>query len=179
MLRVPRVLAIVLAAPLLAVLAGPGCSPALDWRELRPDGSAAVVLLPCKPASHARRLPLAGAPVEWTIYACSAGGVTWGFGFGDLGDPARVGPALAELEAAALDNIGATASRRQPLAVRGATPHPASMLVAAEGRLRDGQAVQERVAVFTKGTRVYQATAVGAALPPEALETFLDGLHTP
>jgi hypothetical protein len=168
------------AALALAATLGAACSPALDWRELRPDGSGAVVLLPCKPASHARRVPLAGGVVEWTLYACSAGGVTWALGFAELEDPARVGPALAELEAAALANIGAAAPEaRQALRVDGATPHPASALLAARGRLADGTEVQERVALFSKGTRVYQATAVGAALPPEALESFLDGLRTP
>lgn len=170
--------AVALAA--LAALLGAGCSPALDWREVRPDDSGAMLLMPCKPASHARRLPLAGTPVAWTLYACSAGGVTWALGFADLGDPARVGAALGELEAAALDNIGAASpERRAPLRVAGATPHPSAATLQASGRLADGAAVQEQVALFTKGTRVYQATAVGARLPAQALETFIDSLRTP
>lgn len=157
-----------------------GCSPTLDWREVRPDDSGAVLLMPCRPASHARRLPLAGAPEVWTLHACSAGDVTWAIGFAELDDPARVGTALAELEAAALANIGATApERREPLRVAGATPHPAAAALRARGRRSDGAAVEESVALFTKGTRVYQVTAVGARLPPDALETFFDSLRTP
>jgi hypothetical protein len=177
--RSPSAAAFVTAAALATALTA-GCSPALDWREVRPDDSGAMLLMPCKPASHARRLPLAGAPVAWTLYACSAGEVTWALGFADLGDPTRVGAALAELEAAALGNIGAAApGRREPLRVAGATPQAAAVMLRASGRRPDGTAVEEQVALFTKGTRVYQATAVGARLPTEAIETFFDSLRTP
>jgi hypothetical protein len=39
--------------------------------------------------------------------------------------------------------------------------------------------VREQLAVFGKGTRVYQATCLGAELPPDAVQTFFDGLKTP
>ena len=41
-----------------------GCSPALDWREVRVEGRDAFVLLPCKPAAHARQVRLAEGDVE-------------------------------------------------------------------------------------------------------------------
>jgi hypothetical protein len=47
------------------------------------------------------------------------------------------------------------------------------------GRLPDGRPVLERVAMFSKGTRVYQATMFGAALDAEASETFFGGLRLP
>ena len=97
----------------------------------------------------------------------------------DLGDPARIGPALQELLGAAVANLSAGPPRPLALDVEGATPHPAAQRVALEGRLPDGRAVQEQVAVFTKGTRVFQATAVGARLPEEGLEIFFGGLRTP
>lgn len=166
---------------LLLCLAGgiTACSPTLNWREVRPEGSGAVLMLPCKPDSHARRLQLAGAEVRLTLHACSAGGVVWALGHADVDDPARVAPALAELRASALANIGAADGSPLPLAVSGATPNPASGRWTVTGRLPDGRAVQEQLAVFVRGTRVYQATAVGAALPPEAVETFFGALQTP
>lgn len=173
-MRIDRLPLTVLAATLLA-----GCSPTLDWREVRPEGSGAQLMLPCKPASMARKVRLAGAEVNLTLVACSAGNVTWALAFADLGDPTQVGPALAELGESAAGNLGASTPQRLPLAVAGATPNPASTRLFIEGRLPDGEAVQEQVAVFTKGTRVFQATAVGARLPAEALETFFDGLRTP
>ena len=168
-----------LALACAVALGAAGCSPAMNWRELRPEGSGAVLMLPCKPASHARRLPLAGAATELTLYACSAGEVTWAIAFAALGDPARVGAALAELRAAATANLDAGAVETLPLRVEGATPNPASVRLAFSGRLSDGRAVQEQMAVFTKGTRVYQATCVGAQLPADGVETFFGALRTP
>lgn len=157
------------------------CSPTLDWRELRPEGSGAQLMLPCKPASHARKVKLAGGEVELSLYACSAGDVTWALAFADLADPARVGSALQELRAAALANLGADESQATvlPLKVDGATPNPAATRLALNGRLPDGKPVQEQVAVFSKGTRVFQATCVGAALPADAVQTFFESLRTP
>lgn len=155
------------------------CTPTYNWREVRPEGSGVVLMMPCKPDSHARRVRLAGGDVRLTLHACSTGEVTWALAEADLGDPTRVGPALAELRRAAADNLGADRETPLPLAVDGATPNPASGRLALQGQLPDGRPVHEQVAVFTRGTRVYQATCVGAQLPAEAVETFFAGLKTP
>jgi hypothetical protein len=90
-------------------------------------------------------------------------------------------PALDALRAATLDNLGAdaAAARALPLKIDGATPYPAAGRVAFEGRRPDGSALSAQVAVFAKGTRAFQATVIGARLPPDGLETFFDGLRTP
>ena len=67
--------ALVACAVGAGALAVAGCSPALDWREVRPEGSQARALFPCKPASHARTVSLAARRVELTMYACAAGDV--------------------------------------------------------------------------------------------------------
>ena len=153
------------------------CSPALDWRELRPTDSGLRVLFPCKPASHARRVNLGPDAVRLELHACSAGGVTWAVAVADVQDPARVGPALTELRTAAADNLSAAAAQRLELKVEGATPNPASQRVQFQGRLPDGRAVTEQVAVFAKGTRVFQAIALGGKLDPEAVDSFFASLR--
>ncbi len=153
------------------------CAPALDWRELRPEGSGLALLMPCKPDSQARHVGLASTQVRLALYACSAGGVTWGVAFADIGDPARVGAALDELRASAAKNLGAAEAVELPLQVAGATPNPSSRRVQFPGRMPDGRAVTEQTAVFAKGTRVYQAVAVGQALEPEAVAMFFGSLR--
>ena len=166
-----RILILLAAATLLAA-----CSPTFNWRELRPEGADIALMLPCKPASHARMVRLAGTEVRLTLHACSAGGVTWALGEADLGDPARIADALGELRRSAAANLGADGDTTMALTVPGATPNPASGRFAIKGKLPDGQPVHEQVAVFTRGTRVYQATCVGATLPAEPVETFFAGL---
>lgn len=156
------------------------CSPALDWRELRPAGAGVVALFPCKPASHARRLMLASATVTMTLHACTADRVTWALAHADMGDPARVADALAGLREAAVANLGP--GRAQSLSaparqVSGATPNRQAGLVVIDGRLPDGSPVQEQQLLFVRGTTVLQATAIGTRLDAAALEAFFDGLR--
>ena len=143
------------------VLVLAACSPALDWRQLRPDGWGLAVALPCRPASQARSVALAGPPVELRLLACSAEDHTFAVASADMADPARVGPALQALGAAALANVQGRVEAERPAAVPGMTPHPAARQWQVAGRLPDGQPVREQVLVFAHGLRVYQVTLVG------------------
>jgi hypothetical protein len=171
-----RFLRMLAAAACVAGL-GAACSPALDWREVRPEAAGLVVLLPCRPSSYARSLRLAGQTVTLHLQACSADGLTWALAFADLTDPALVPAALAELQAAAANNLGASGSIALPLDIRGATPNAASRHLQIAGKLPDGKPVREQTAVFSKGTRVFQATVLGPELPTDAVETFFSGLR--
>lgn len=162
------------AAGLLAA-----CAPALDWRDVRLEGSGVLLLFPCKPDSQTRTLSLAGAPVRLSLHACSAAGSTWALAVADLGDPARVGPALAELRSAAQRNLAAPDGHALELKVPGSTPHPGSGRLQFEGRMPDGRAMHEQVAVFVKGTQVYQAVVLGTSLDAEAASTFFDSIRFP
>jgi hypothetical protein len=154
-----------------------GCSPSLDWRELRPAGSGLTVLFPCKPTSHARHVSLGPNAVRLELHACTAGGMTWAVAFADMDDPARVGPALLELRMAAANNLSAMPAQVLALKVEGATPNPASQRVQFQGRMPDGRAVTEQVAVFAKGTRVFQAVVLGEKLDAEAADSFFGSLR--
>jgi hypothetical protein len=172
-----RPLAMVLVALSYAMAA---CTPTLDWRELRPEGAGLLALFPCKPAGHARQLNLVGVAVEMTLYACSAGGTTYAIGFADVGQPQLVESALAELSAAAARNIDSKGVHAAaPLRVEGMTPNLQAGRRAFAGRLRDGRRVEEQVAVFARGTKVFQATMVGAKLDVDATETFFGALRLP
>lgn len=170
----PRALSLVLMLACVTM----GCTPTLDWRDVRPEGSGFTALFPCRPAGHARRLQLAGNEVEMTLYACTAGGATYAVGFADVGQGQAVDPALAALWAAAAGNIGSKGSHAlAPLRVEGMTAHPQAGRQAFVGALADGQRVEEQVAVFTRGMRVFQATMVGAKLDAEAVEMFFGALR--
>lgn len=113
-----------------------------------------------------------------TLYACAAGGATYAVGFADVGQGQPVGPALAALWAAAARNIGSKGSHAlAPLRGEGMTAHPQAGRQAFAGALGDGQRLEEQVAVFTRGTRVFQATMVGPKLDGEAVEMFFGALR--
>jgi hypothetical protein len=153
------------------------CAPALDWRDVRPTGTDAILLMPCKPVTQERSLALAGAPVRLSLLACTADGQTWGLAHADVTVPARVGAALDELRHAAAANVAGGTAEPMPLQVPGATPQAASVRVRFDGRLPDGRRVQMQVAVFAQGTRVFQATSLGERLAAEASETFFGSIR--
>jgi hypothetical protein len=153
------------------------CAPALDWREVRPPHSGLVALFPCKPNTLTRSVALAGQTVQLALHACRAGGQTWGLAVADVGDPARVTTSLEGLRRSAAVNLGAGSATTLPLNVAGATPNPASTREQLAGRLPDGQAVFEQLAVFARGTVVYQATVLGSSVPAEAADTFFAALR--
>lgn len=170
------------AVRLLAALVPPlavACSPVEDWRQVRPAGLGVQALFPCKPTSQTRRLALAGQPVEMTLLACRAGDTTYALSHADVIDPARVGPSLQALTAAAASNLATATGEGRAWHVDGMTPNPHSQRMRLEGRLPDGSAVREDLVTFAKGTHVYQATVIGPAPAEESVNVYFDNLKLP
>jgi hypothetical protein len=155
-----------------------GCTPALNWREWRAPGSSLMTLWPCKPQQAERSLALAGRPVRLALAQCDADGVTWALTRADVGDPAQVGPALVALRASALANIGADRVVDDSEAqVSGATPNREARAFSAAGERPGGAALQLRVALFSHGTTVWQATVLAPRLDADAAATFFGALR--
>jgi hypothetical protein len=176
-----------LREPMIAVLAAASaaaCSPTLEWREFVPEGSGLGVTFPCRPDRHARTVAVAGANARMEMLVCTAGGATYALSFFDVVEPERISAALADLRASAVANVEGQARPGQegqpsPLQIKGMTANDNAVRLTIAGRLPDGAAVQEQAAFFTRGLRVYQATVIGAALQPQAVETFFGGLSFP
>lgn len=150
----------------------------MDWREVRPPDSDARAMFPCKPAGQSREVTLAGATVSMSLFACTGAGTTFALAFADMRDPTLVTPALEELTRAARTHLAAaTGVASQPVSVPGMTPNPRASKWHLRGQLPDGRSVQEHGAVFVHGTRVYQATVLGAKFDDEALEAFFGALR--
>jgi hypothetical protein len=159
-----------------------GCSPALDWRESRPEGSGATLLFPCRPARHDREVRLGAASLRLQLHSCNAAGMTFSLAVADGAEPAQVTELLAALRAQALANLGSTVASERPLpAIVGATPNPRSALLRIAGQRPDGRRVVADAAFFVKGLRLYQATVLGEADPVgnETLETFFASIRLP
>lgn len=162
------------AACLVALAA---CSPSLDWRQTRAEGSDVALLFPCRPDRHERTARIGGADLRMQMVSCHAAGAVFSLAFADAPDAARVTPLVAALRAAAAANIGAIPTVRS-FAVAGATPNEQSALLRMEGRLPDGRRVVEHAAFFVKGLRVYAATVLGESIPAEAVETFFASIKS-
>lgn len=153
-----------------------GCSAALDWRQIQPDGWSLVGALPCKPATQQRQVALAGQTVVMTMVACTADAHTFALASAELGDPAQVLPVLQALGQAARVNLQGRVDAEQPALVPGMTPNPAARRWRLLGQLPNGQPAAEQVQVFAHGTRVFQAAVVGAEADDARAAPFFDAL---
>ncbi|MGZ8260966.1 MAG: hypothetical protein ACXWUL_10505 [Caldimonas sp.] len=158
-----------------------GCSPRLDWREVRPEGDNAAMLFPCRPQLQERKASLGGEQVPMRLHSCSAGGASFSLLALDLADPARVTTELAALRAAAIANLAGSATEARPLAPVGATPNPESARLHIVGRRPDGSRVVADAAFFVKGLTLYQATVLGSedARGHEAVDAFFAAIRLP
>lgn len=174
----PALLNVPALGTLAALLGLAACSPALNWRDARLEGTPLRVLLPCKPDSASKEVPLAGQAAALRMLGCDAGELTFAVAVADLGSSAQSGPALAQWQRATLANMKAEAGQEvRSMKITGAAPEPAPLLVKASGRRPDGTPVAGHAAYFAQGGQVYQAVVYGKLIPTEASETFFESIR--
>ena len=162
----------------LGLLAGlAACTPTWEWRSVPLPGTQLVTELPCRPSRFQRDVKVAGVTLKLFMLSCETGGVTYGVATADVVDPALVDRVLFGLRDSTAAAIRSSGSPAGALNLRGITPFNGNYSAHLHGQRPDGEAVDEAVRVFARGTRVFQASAVGATLPEAALKPFEDGLR--
>ncbi len=186
----------------IACLMLQGCSPALDWRTVRPAHAPGLqALFPCKPTQADRqvKLPaLPGPPVTLHLVSCQVGEATWALSYFDAQEIGRVPLALAADNRALRDNLEAlarmgsgaspvdasavvTAQDVGPATVVGMTPHELSRHWRLVGRrpADSGGSVPLEVHAwhFSHGLMVYQAT-LWRPIPPANAKDSTDAVET-
>lgn len=176
-----------------------GCSPTLNWREVRfesADGSNTLIaLLPCKPDSAIRQQDVGGENVDLSMMGCETGGATYTLARINLANPVLATKVLAAWQAATLANVRASQPVPQPhgappaqsISIRGASVWPPAMQMTVQGQSRHVQ-----VAWFAKqsttGVVLYQAALYAPLAGSEpsstsagdaAASTFFESLHLP
>ena len=164
-----------LNSALVALTALAACSPTLNWREVRPDGTPLALLMPCKPDKAQKTVPMAGLPTELMLLSCDAGGMTFAVAVADVKDASSVAAALAQWQRATLANMKAGAALAAvPLKLPGLASGAA--LIKATGQRPNGQAVRTQAAYFAQGTLVFQVAMYADNLSADAADTFFSGL---
>jgi hypothetical protein len=145
-----------------AVITVAACSPAYDWREVRGIDAPYVVLLPAKPATHARAINLDGVPLVMTMTGARVNDVTFAVGSATL--PAQTAPqaALHAMKTGLVKNIGG-AIRNEKTSLVAGSPVP-SVEIEAVGP-RDGKTAKQPNILFArfveKDRHIYQLVVVG------------------
>jgi hypothetical protein len=165
-------------AVITALLALTACSPAFNWREVRPENTRLSLLLPCKPDKAQKIVPFGGQPTVLAMLGCEAAGATFAVAVADLGDAAKAAPVLAQWQSLTLANMKAEPSTNQvlPLRLPGAAAEPPPLRVLARGQRTDGIAVTGQAAYFAQGSQVFQVVMYAAQITPDVAETFYSSL---
>ena len=169
------------AGVVLAVLGASACSPTFNWRELRPQGTPLEALMPCKPESATRPVPLLGTPVPLHMHSCDAGGLTFAVAWAELAEASQAQEALQQWQSASLAAIrvqpgGAGRDENWPASVAGVA---AAQGVSAQGTDHQGKDLRSKAVYFEKDGKIYQAAIYGARIDEAVSATFFEGLVLP
>ena len=154
------------------------CSPAFNWREVRPDNTRLSLLLPCKPDKAEKVVPLGGQPTTLSMLGCDAAGATFAVAVADVGDAAKAALVLAQWQSLTLANMKAVPATREVLALQipGLPAGAFVSRVAAQGQRSDGTAVAGQAAYFAQGSQVFQVVMYAPKIKSEAADTFFSSL---
>lgn len=170
-LRLPSIL----TAVMVTLLAS--CTPSLNWREVRPEGTDLVLMFPCKPEQQTRALEAPGAPANarMGLARCEAAELGFSLSWSDVPDPAQLTPALRQMREAVVAGLKLAVAEAQPLQLAGMTPSPEAQVLALGQPGAKG--LHGRVAVFARGLRVYQLMMLGPREDRPAWDGFLGSLQ--
>ena len=159
-----------LAVPLLALVLS-ACDPHYNWRDYRSKDAPYSVLLPGKPATHARDVRLGELPVRMTMSAAEVDDVVFAVGSAELTDTAQAPAALLAMQTALARNIGATITSQATVADGAQT----TVSIEAKG-VRNGEPTLLIGRFIARDRRVYQVVVMGAErhIAREQVATFLD-----
>jgi hypothetical protein len=161
------------------------CTPRLDWREVRLADGQARVLMPAKPSSRTRELPLGTLSVDYTLTVANIDGTVFAVGHARLPaevlEPARLEPLIQQLLSQQGRRFGIAGEQRAvPLRRRPDDTRP--LRLAIEQRLEavvDGKPLRQVGRHFVLGDYLLQVTALGRPedLGDEVLPFFLDSFR--
>lgn len=157
------------------------CSPTFNWREMRLEGASLVALMPCKPETASRDVPLLGVATGLHMHSCKAGDLTFAVAWAELPAGGRAEEGLAQWRDATLATVravpgGATDETWLPVVVGGSQ---AQLAIKAVGGDHQGQALQVQALFFSQGRRLYQAAIYGQDIDGAVSASFFEGLSLP
>ncbi|WP_151447888.1 hypothetical protein [Lacisediminimonas profundi] len=152
-----------------------GCSPALDWREIRATEAPYTVLMPAKPAVHTRKVTLDGIEVDMTMRGAEVDGVTYAVGTVVMPDEQQAAKAAGTLQAALVRNLAGSVQQQKSVNAAGL---PMSQILAS-GKSPRGEAIQLHARFASRGNRAYQVIVFGPAskVSTDAADTFLESFR--
>lgn len=163
-----------IAPALAACLLIGACSPTFNWREVRPADAGIQTLMPCKPDTAERQVPLGPVPVPLHMASCETGGFTYALAWVELGEGVDLGDAQKAWESASRLSLRAPSPGvSTDVVVPGAQRATG---VVFSGQNPQGARTDARTVYLQIGRRLYQAAVYGHPMPSEATDPFFENL---
>lgn len=162
------------------------CNPAYNWREVRATTAPVVALMPCKPETAERQVPMAGPDrplVPLTLWSCEVQGARFALAVAPLAAGADAVETVGQWQRAAWWAVRQVpaADQKTPPGWRLSTGPFAGVAAAeqAEGPAVDhqGAALQARMAWAVQQGWVVQAAVYAERMDAEVADTFLTGVQ--
>lgn len=163
---------------LVGLFISAGCSPAFNWRDVRPEHTTVQALFPCKPEQTTRQLALSARDVQMTMLGCEAGSATFTLLYADTQDASAANALLGTWRQSTLGNVRAQAAQARPYSLDGVGNPASAVSVTTSGKRQDGSAMALHGLWFAQGSQVFQATVTSDAANPVAADTFFAGFKT-
>lgn len=168
--------AVLLAAMCGFCVALMGCSPALNWRDVRFESGPLRALFPCKPDHGTRVVPLGAGEVSMTMLGCEADGVLFTLARVDAPDAAQAVSLMAHWRQATLASAHAQKVQETSFVLKKADPQLAPVRIQADGKGPDGAALSVHVVWVKAGPALYQAAVYEAVGRASVASTYFEGL---
>ncbi|QBK06339.1 hypothetical protein DW355_02560 [Hylemonella gracilis] len=187
--------------PLCAGLVLMGCSPSLNWRQVRlkpepvnatgaqEDEVVLQALLPCKPDRATRPQRMAGYEVMVTMLGCEADGGLFAIAVAVPSSHQALMAVLAQWQTHVLASVHAQGGSRKPFPLKGADAQPEGTQLLARGRQSSGDgaalapaqgspghALNVQAVWFARGGRLYHAAVYAERLSQAMTEPFFGSL---
>lgn len=168
----------------LFVLGLTACTPAFNWREVRPEGLGFVVLLPDRPASLSREIELDGVTVTMTMTGARIDRSLFTVGMVELPPTAleHADRALAAMRAGMLRNIGA--QRADERTVKLSVADPSGRVLERQPGVRleasgtvNRQTVRMTAVFVARGPRLWQVVAIEPEGRADQAATMIDSFR--
>lgn len=172
---------VVLLAVALWALAA--CSPAFNWRDVRPEGGSVGATLPCKPETAQRTVALAGQPVALRMLSCDVGGLTFAMALLQVPSGLPLTTVVDAWQQASLASLKVAAGQSQVWVPEVRLPPDSGMQLRgwkAVGVRPDGSAVPAHGVMLARGDEVTQLVVYGpvkAAVLAQWLEGIAPGVR--
>lgn len=157
------------------------CSPKFDWREIRINDAPITLLMPGKPASHAREVDLNGIKVKMQMTAVDVNQISFALAYAKLD---QVDASLSieqknQLQQQALDAMKQGMLKNiQGKPLEKNTPELPKNTIAALGKTQNGQVVKFIGRFVIQGPWIIQAVMIGEEkyFNPEVVDMFFGSL---